>query len=339
MIVYITEQGSGLYLKGRRLLLKKNGKLLQTIHANKLEQLILMGKVSISPGTINFLLKHNIDTVFISLHGEYRGRLAPSFSKNIELRMRQFKKSDDKEFSIKIAKECIRGKLENYRYLLRRLYYDTKIEDVEIAIHRIRALLSKLQSASNLDEARGYEGSGSAEYFSVFKYLLKNDEFVFNGRSKRPPRDAINAMLSFGYIMLLNIVNTYLYIVGLDPFLGNLHEIDYGRPSLALDLMEEFRPIIVDSLVVKLVNKKSFKKDDFEVKAEEKEEDNRAEYYVLMKKDSIKKFIHYFEQKLYERVIYYPTAQKLTYRQIIEKQVRLYAEALKDGIYKAFTMY
>lgn len=339
MIVYITEQGSGLYLKGRRLLLKKNGKLLHTIHANKLDHLILMGRINISPGTINYLLKNNIDTVFMSLHGEYRGRLAPVFSKNIELRMRQFKRSDDKDFSIRIAKECVRGKLENYRYILRRLYYESKIEEVEVAIHRIRSLLSKLEHVSNIDQVRGYEGSGSAEYFSVFKYLIKNEDFEFNGRTKRPPRDAVNAMLSFGYIMLLNVVNRYLYIVGLDPFLGNLHEIDYGRPSLALDLMEEFRPIIIDLLVSKLVNKRSFKKGDFKVIAEEGKGNNKAEYYVLMNKEGLKKFIHYFEQKLEERVIYYPTAQKLLYRQIIEKQVRLYAEAIKGGNYKAFIMY
>jgi CRISPR-associated protein Cas1 len=343
MIVYISEQGAGLYIKGRRILIKKQGKVLQTIHANRLEQLILMGRVALSPVAINFLLKNNIDTVFMSLHGEYRGRLVSGYSKNIELRIAQFKKAEELDFLLAMAKECVRGKLENYRYYLRRLFYDSKREEIESVIHRLRAIESKLEKANNLDEVRGYEGAATADYFSVFKFWIKNQQFEFGGRTRRPPRDEVNAMLSFGYMMLMNVVNTYCYIVGLDPFLGNLHGVDYGRPSLALDLMEEFRPVVVDSLVIRLINKGSFSKHDFEVKVESEDEKSdecqvETKYYVLMNKEGMKKFIHYFENKLAERVFYYPLAQKLTYRMVIEKQVRLYASALKGAEYRSFTL-
>jgi len=338
MIAYITEQGSSIFLKGKRLVLKKNGKVIQNIHAYKLQQLIIMGKVMLSPAVVSFLLKNNIDTVYMTFHGEYRGRLASGFSKNIELRLNQFKRVEDKLFSISMAKEFVKGKLQNYRYLLRKLYQDIKIEEIELSLHKLRSTLNKLETSQDMDEIRGYEGYGSAEYFSAFKYGIKNPDFVFQNRTRRPPRDFVNAMLSFGYTMLLNSMITIVYIVGLDPFLGNLHSIDYGRPSLALDLIEEFRPIIVDSLVLKLINKRCFNKNDFIIKAENKEDTNEATYSVFLNKEGLRKFIHYFEQKLAERQIYFPAGQKLAYRQIMEKQARLYADALKNNNYKSFVM-
>ena len=335
MIVYLTEQGASLTKKGKRLVLKKQGNVLRYIHTHNLEQIILMGSIMLSPSTVHFVLSNNIDTVYMTVHGDYRGRLTSALSKNIELRIKQFKHCDNKEFAMTIAKECVRGKLENYRSLLRRLNQELKIEEMESAIHNIRNTLGKLDNAATIDAVRGHEGYGSAEYFSAFKYGIKNNEFQFTTRVRRPPTDPINALLSFGYTLLLNTMITHIYIAGLDPYLGNLHEVDYGRPSLALDLIEEFRPVIVDSLILKLINKRCLSPHDFVIKPVEGESTADTKYPVLLTKTALRKFIHYFEDKLAEKYFYFHSGQKLTYKQIMEKQVRQYAHALEGAGYKS----
>lgn len=335
-ILYITEQGAELKKKDKVLLVEKNGQLIQSIHAFKLDQIVIMGMINISPHTIAFLLEQGIDTVFMSVKGKYRGRLVSQFGKNIVLRQIQFRKLDDGQVVLTLAKAFVEGKLKNYRTVLRR--YNRELNNIEIekSLHQIRNLIEKIPHGDNTDTVRGYEGKGSESYFRSFKHLLKSGEFTFDERNRRPPKDPVNAMLSFGYTLLVNIVQTQVNITGLDPYLGSLHTVDYGRPSLVLDLMEEFRPLIVDLLVLKLINKGIIKLRDFHFADEEDLQDDDV-YPVRLTHEGIKKFIINYEKQLDTVVVYPGNGHKLTYRQIILEQARKLVRHLKEEeVYSSF---
>jgi len=345
-ILYVTEQGSTLLKEGKRLLVQKQGRVIQWVHAFKLDQIVLMGNVSISPAALSFLLDEGIDTVFLSYHGKYRGRLVSQFGKNVELRRLQFRRLDDPEFRLKCAKSYVKGKLNNCRILLRSQNRELKNESVTSAVHRLRLLAGHTDLATSVESLMGTEGTAAAAHFGCFRHLIRADGITFDGRNRRPPRDPVNVLLSLGYTLLGNAVQTQVHIVGLDPSLGCLHGVEYGRPSLVLDLMEEFRPVIVDSLVLKAINKRIIKVTDF-YRPEDREpaafdfaeEELRKEGYpILLRHEGMKKFIAQIEERLNQQVLYIPRGQRLTYRRILLEQVRLFARCL-DGEeeYVAFT--
>jgi CRISPR-associated protein Cas1 len=295
-----------------------------------------MGMIHISPHTIAFLLQEGIDTVFLSIKGKYRGRLISQFGKNIVLRQMQFRKFDSEEFNLKLARKYVEGKLKNYRTILRRHNRDLNNSEIEKSIHQIRYLADNLEKGENLDSVRGYEGKGSEGYFRSFKYLIKSGEFTFDTRNRRPPKDPVNALLSFGYTLLVNTVQTQVNITGLDPYLGSLHAVDYGRPSLVLDLMEEFRPLIVDAMILRLLNKGIIKLRDFHF-ADEEELLDEGTYPVTLNHDGMKTFILHYEKQLDTQIIYPFTGNRLTFRQIILEQARKLVRHIKDEeLYSSF---
>lgn len=184
--------------------------------------------------------------------------------------------------------------------------------------------------ARELDELRGCEGSGAAAYFRVFGYLVRAPGFEFSGRTRRPPLDPINALLSLGYTFLSNTVETAVQIVGLDPYLGSLHAPETGRPSLVCDLMEEYRAPIVDALVLAAVNRGLIRTDDFE-------EAGPGEP-VLVKRECIGVLAKLYRQRLDGRAAYGASKQALPYREIIEQQVRGFARVMlgKQATYVPF---
>ncbi|MHB2020941.1 MAG: CRISPR-associated endonuclease Cas1, partial [Candidatus Xenobia bacterium] len=254
--MYVTEQGAMLVKDGQRIVVRKDRTTLQWVHAFRLEQLVLFGRIHVSPGTVAFLLEQGIDTVFMSTGGRFRGRLVSTEGRNVSLRIVQFRRFSDNEFAVQFAQRFVHGKLANSRTLLRRHQRTTRDEAVEAALHRIRHAQSRLPQSQTLDEVRGWEGAGAAAYFNAFSVLLPGDAFTFKGRNRRPPRDPVNALLSFGYTLLLGTVMTAVQVVGLDPWLGTLHAADNGKPSLVLDLMEEFRPLLVDAAVLRSIHRR-----------------------------------------------------------------------------------
>jgi len=345
--LYVIEQGAEVTKQGNRLVVRKFGKELESVPSFKVEQLILMGNIQITSQAIKFLLTEGIDTVFLTVNGKYRGRLVSTFSKNIDLRRIQFRKLEEPDFVLSLAKKFVAGKLGNYRLLLRRYQKEAQKEEVEKAIHSLRRLLEKVEEPINLDALRGMEGSGSAAYFAVLGHLIKSPEFRFEKRTRRPPRDPVNVLLSFGYTLLANTVQTFIDLSGLDPYLGSLHSPDYGRPSLALDLMEEFRPVLVDTVMLRVVNTKAITMKDFFVPEEapplpengELEDIGPSDYPILLTYEGTKKWITMYEKRLAELTFYPITEQRLTYRQICEQQVRLFIRHLKgEGDYRSFTL-
>jgi CRISPR-associated protein Cas1 len=232
---------------------------------------VCFGDVLVSPAVMGRLAEEGKALVLLDRNGRFKARLEGPISGNILLRQAQFARANSPEFALAHAKACIAGKLKNSRYVLLRGARDANEEaDAEGLRETAEALainLRHLESAPALDVVRGLEGESARRYFAAFSYLIRSDQraaFIPDGRSRRPPQDRMNALLSFLYSMLMNDCRTALESVGLDPQLGYLHTVRPGRAALALDLMEEFRSILADRLALTLVNRKQLQSDDFE---------------------------------------------------------------------------
>ncbi|MDA3915702.1 MAG: CRISPR-associated endonuclease Cas1 [Deltaproteobacteria bacterium] len=264
MVVYIRTQGVRIVKEGQHLLAKKGGNTYHTLFTYKLKQLLLFGNIEVTHGALCQLMRKNIDTVYLTKTGRYLGRINPPESKNVFLHKKQFLLLDDKRFGLQMAKSIISGKLSNMATFLKRIKRSRKHHDAGNKAKQILSLLHKLENTTSIDKVRGYEGRGSAIYFQGLKQGFI-DNIGFKKRIRRPPTDPVNAVLSLLYTFLLNKVYAGVRTAGLNPYPGFLHTIDYGRYSLVLDLMEEFRSIIVDTLTISLFNLKILKSDDFQI--------------------------------------------------------------------------
>lgn len=264
MIVYITTQGSRIIKEGRHLLVKKEMDTYNTLFLYKLEQVVIFGNVQITHSALSMFFLENIDVVFLRRDGRYLGRLETSEPKNIFLRLKQYKMAQDDSFRLKVARSIVSGKLSNMATLMARISRTRKNKETKKAAREIRNLSYKAMEAENLDQVMGYEGAGSGTYFRNLGHGLDGD-WGFNKRIRRPPTDPVNAVLSFLYTLLINRAYASVRVAGLDPYPGTLHALEYGRHSLSLDLVEEFRTPVVDALTLSLFNLKVLKKDDFRI--------------------------------------------------------------------------
>lgn len=268
MIAYITTQGSRITREGTRLLVRKEKDIYHTLFTHKLKQLIVCGNINFTAAAMRLLLHLGIDTVFLRHDGRYLGRLAGAESKNVFLRQRQFRLAADTEFCLQLAKSIVRGKLANQAALLQRIKRSRRISAAGRAAEKIRTLMDRLPSAAGLDQVRGLEGLAGATYFEGLRCGFIRD-WRFLKRIRRPPTDPVNALLSLVYTFLINRAYTAVRLAGLDPYPGSLHGLEYGRHSLPLDLVEEFRPIIADTLTLSLFNLGILKENDFDIRRTE----------------------------------------------------------------------
>ncbi|MFN8627781.1 MAG: CRISPR-associated endonuclease Cas1 [Candidatus Binatia bacterium] len=318
---YITEQGATLRRDGPVLQVWTGRKQRAELLVHDLDQLVLMGNIMVTPAVLDFLIAERVDTVFLSMHGRFRGRLMHEHSKNVRLRLAQYQRLQDPAVCLGLARRLVRGKILNTRaFVLKAARRQGGSDVLAQAAARLLAMAERLREMETLDQVRGCEGRASAVYFGVFGQLLKHPDFQFAERNRRPPLDPVNVLLSLGYTLLANAVETAVQIVGLDPYLGALHDVAYGRPSLVCDLMEEYRSMIVDPMVVACINQRSFALDDFEVGAEGEP--------VRFQRTAMKWFIELFERRLRGEILYPPRNQRLAYRQVIEEQVRHCARVL-----------
>ncbi|MCK9283445.1 MAG: type I-C CRISPR-associated endonuclease Cas1c [Rhodocyclaceae bacterium] len=231
--------------------------------------IVVFGNVLVSPALMHRLADNGQSLVLLDGHGRFKARLEGPVSGNILLRQAQHGKAGDAGFALDMARACVAGKLRNSRQVLLRGAREAKSEDERAVISRgaddLAASLRALPEAGDLDTVRGIEGEAARQYFACLTWLVKADargDFAMDGRSRRPPRDRMNALLSFLYAMLMNDCRSALETVGLDPQLGFLHAVRPGRAALALDLMEEFRHQ-ADRLALTLVNRGQVQADDF----------------------------------------------------------------------------
>jgi CRISP-associated protein Cas1 len=217
-----------------------------------------------------FCVENGIGISYMSMHGRFLARVYGEQKGSVFLRKFQYEIFDDEEKSVLIARNILAAKVTNSRNLLLRHLRnhndDLNKEIINNAINSLMRYLPMIEKADSLDVLRGYEGESASTYFGVFDHLItsQKEDFIFSGRSRRPPLDEVNALLSFVYVLLVNDIRSALETTGLDPQVGFLHRLRSGRPSLALDLMEEFRAYIADRVVLNLINLRQLNKNDFE---------------------------------------------------------------------------
>lgn len=323
-VLHVTYPSAHVRRSGRRLEVHANRRCVRELQIHGLQQLVLTGNIAVSPAAMSLLLDEGVDTVFLTGSGRYRGRLMGHLSSNIRLRMRQFEFLRDSEQALRFAKQVVQGKIANQRSHLLRHRRRHQLVNLDEAIRALAAARLRSALCTDMDELRGCEGSASAAYFRVFGTLVRVPGFEFPKRSRRPPIDPINAMLSFGYTLLFNLVQSTIERVGLDPYLGALHAPTAGRPSLVCDLVEELRAPVIDALVLGAVNQKSIAPKDFE-------ELGPGEP-VRLRRETIRWLVELFERRVEQRVHYPPTKQRLTIFAIIEQQARAAARTFADDV-------
>lgn len=267
--LFVTTQGAYLNKEGETVVVsvEREKKLQLPIHT--LDGIVCFGRILCSPYLMGFCAERDVAVSFLSEHGRFLARVQGPVSGNVLLRREQYRRADSHEGSARIARAVLVGKLANSRMVLQRMVRDhgdkVNAEGIKAASDHISALLRNIGSDMPLDSLRGMEGGAARVYFGVFDHLIidKENGFSFSGRNRRPPLDPVNCLLSFVYTLLLHDVRSALESVGLDSAVGYLHRDRPGRPGLALDMMEEFRPVIADRLVLSLINRGQATQKDF----------------------------------------------------------------------------
>lgn len=326
--LYVTTEDTVLRKADERLKVTKQKETLIDVPLLKVSSVVLFGRVSVTPDAMQSLLEHQIDLCYLTAYGKYIGRMQPSLSGNVLLRKAQFRAAESAHQCLKLSQGFIKGKLANMRVLLVRQAREEqegaeRWHALDTAITRIKLAESALARARDVAQARGYEGEASACYFGVFDQLIKQEGFVFEKRLKRPPADPVNAMLSFGYALLANDLHSAINIVGMDPYVGYLHADRHGKPSLALDLMEEFRALVVDSVVLTIINKRMVAPEDF---------DYQLGGVCMMTDAARRTFLRQYEERKLTEFRHPIFNYKMSYRQAFEMQTRILAKTLKGEI-------
>ena len=328
-VLYIDEPGCAIKKTGERLLVAKENEVLRDIPLIHLGQVVISGNVNLTTPAMQTLLHEGIPVVFLSAYGRYHGTLTPQVSRNSLLRRAQHRVAGDEAQCLTLSKAFVQGKLVNMRTMLQRRKWqaadstDAALEPLLANIKAMQAMEKRIERATELSELLGIEGNASASYFGAFGFMLKQEMgFDFQRRSRRPPADATNALLSFAYSLLTADLMSAIQTVGLDPYVGFFHQLKYGKPCLALDLMEEFRPIVADSVVITLINNRRIKPEDFT--------QSHGGWYL---KDHRRKvFYAAYETRKNETITHPVFKYKLTFRRAMELQVRLLAKYLTGEI-------
>lgn len=268
--LYVTAQGAYVRRERETLVVEVDGEQRLKLPVHHVANVMLFGRIMMSPGFVRLCADRGLAVSLLSPRGRFRARMVRPQSGNIHLRLAQFRAAQDKEKTESISRQVVLGKLVNTRNAVLRSARDNEEEAVSIALRgtadHLKGLIKSLERTSDLDEIRGIEGEGAKTYFSTLEQMIVRgqDTFTWRGRSRRPPRDPINALLSFLYVVLLSDCSAALEGVGLDPQLGYLHAVRSGRPALALDLEEEFRPVFAERLALTLVNRGQIDDGSFE---------------------------------------------------------------------------
>jgi CRISPR-associated protein Cas1 len=317
--VYITTDDAFIGKTDERLRVRAQKETLLDIPLIKVDGVVVLGRATVSPAALMELLERKIPLSFMTGTGRFLGRLEPELNKNIFVRSAQWQAAGEGDRALHGVRGFVRGKLKNYRSLLLRAQREG-IEGLEAGVTRLDQAISPINQTTTIDGLRGLEGAGSAAYFGHFGRLIRNQEFEFTHRCRRPPTDPVNALLSFGYALLLHDVQGAINIVGFDPYLGYLHTQRYGRPSLALDLMEEFRPLVVDAMVLATINRRVLKREDFSCEP--------VSGAISLTDEGRRTFLRSYEQKKQSKFKHPVLGRQCTYQEAFEIQTRLLAKYL-----------
>lgn len=271
-VLYVTSPDAFLSLDGETIVVKKDEQRAMRLPLHNLEGIVCFNYPGVSPALMGACARYGIGLVFLRPSGRFLARVTGPVHGNLLLRKKQYRVAQDPAGTLAIAKSCVLGKVYNSRKVLERALRDhallIDVPRVKVASDFLKASLPAIREADDLETLRGLEGHAAKQYFRVFGELIlhQKEHFPFRERTRRPPRDRMNALLSFLYTLLTYEVASALEAVGLDPQMGFLHADRPGRPSLALDLMEELRPVLADRVALTLVNRKQVKGKGFLIK-------------------------------------------------------------------------
>jgi CRISPR-associated protein Cas1 len=315
--VYVQEQGASLRLDGERIVVAhKDGPATQARLINT-SHVALFGNIHVTSPALRTLIDRNIPVMFFTYGGWYQGRTVGSDSKNIELRLAQYDACQSEHFSLRLARGFVASKILNCRTLLRRNHASPP----ETVLSELKQLAHKARHCEQASSLLGIEGTAARVYFSEFNGMLKGEasyQFDLDGRNRRPPKDPINALLSFCYTLLAKELMLAVTAVGLDSMLGFYHRPHFGRHALALDLMEEFRPVIADSVVIGVLNNGVIQPEDF----------IHAAGSVALTQPARKRLILAFERRMDQLVTHPVFDYRISYRRVLEVQARLLSRLL-----------
>lgn len=267
--LYINSPDRYISLDGENAVISNDGKIVGRVPLHNIERIVTFGHSGASPALMGKCAAHGIELVFMSRNGRFMARVEGKHRGNVLLRREQYRIADNEQRSLKIAKNMIIGKLYNGRWSIERSIRDhaprLDCEKLKSKCELLNNALKQCELCDSMDSLRGIEGEAASVYFSVFDDLIlqQKDDFSFHTRSKRPPLDNVNALLSFCYSLTAGMCSSALEAVGLDPYVGFMHTDRPGRCSLSLDLMEEFRALMCDRFVLTLINKRIITADDF----------------------------------------------------------------------------
>jgi CRISPR-associated protein Cas1 len=316
--LHVQEQGAKIGLRGDCLVVRgRDGSESTPVRMLHTSNVCLYGNAQISTQAIRELLYRGVPVSLFTTGGWFCGRLVGTDSKNVAVRIAQFKHFADDKFCLQTARGIVASKIKNCRTILRRN------ADSEQVLDQLDRAAEQSERAQSLGALLGIEGTAARVYFGEFSTMLKADiSFAFDGRNRRPPRDPINALLSLAYALLTKDLTIAISAAGLDPMLGFYHQPRFGRPSLALDLMEEFRPIVADSVVVTAINTSEITSDDFVCVADA----------VSLKPHARRRFIQAYERRLDALVTHPVFGYRISYRRVLEVQARLMTRVLLGEI-------
>ena len=315
-VIYIKEQGSCLRHKGEQIAVTKGSQSLLEFPIHHLDQIVALGNVQVTSQALAKLLEHGEDISYFSFGGKYIGHTVSENSKNIFLRFAQYEAYNDKEKRLEIAKRIVESKVCNQISLVKGFHWEREDYDYRKDIGQMQEILRTLSEKRSSHEVMGVEGMCSNIYFHCFRHMLKNGG-VFEKRIRRPPRDPVNAILSLAYTFLTKDMAMLLEGASFELYLGFLHGIRYGRKSLALDMIEEWRQPIADRLVLKLFNKRMLTEYDFQ-------EDTGDG--VLLNEDGFRKFCREYERWMAE-----PNFQNKSWRLLMKQQVGILKKSMEEG--------
>ncbi|MES0872858.1 CRISPR-associated endonuclease Cas4g/Cas1g [Sinimarinibacterium thermocellulolyticum] len=292
----------------------------------EISQLVLQGNVYVTTPTLHELMRREVPIVWQSYGGWFLGYTAGMGHKNVELRTAQYRASFDEQVCLRLAKGWVAAKIHNQRVFLRRNWRGE--EAPQAALDTLEHAEKAARRAASQAELLGIEGNAAAAYFGSFSYLIKSEQggpnfaFDFHKRNRRPPADAVNALLSFAYATLTRACTIALVTSGFDPYRGFYHQPRYGRPSLALDLMEPFRPLIADSSVIQAINNGEVRPGDFVAAAGS----------VNLDESGRKRFLATIERRMSHEITHPLFGYKLSYRRLLDVQARLLGRHLLGEI-------
>ncbi len=319
--LYVLEPDARLEKEYGRLLVTREDEVLVRVPLNNVNAVVLVGYAGATTQALYALLGQGTPLFFVRHNGELLGQLQPAAGFNLPLRQAQYRRNDEAEFSLAFAKQIVAGKIHNQAVLLKRLARRRKAETSEVCTRMERLEQAALACAA-MDSLLGVEGAAANAYFQVYQEAF-DPSWKFTKRTRRPPKDPVNALLSLGYTFLGHAMTAALQIVGLDPYLGYFHQEAYGRPALALDLIEEFRAPLVDSLVMTLLNKRLLQAGDFE---------SGMGGGIYLTRRGMRVFVREFSDRLESTVTVRSIGKPLSYRKLFEVQARSAAKFILGEI-------